>query len=101
MAGNLQSDALFLGLTRPATVMGVHYLIFLINFMINVLIFINTTHNKFVIAAVCFATIHILAYLICLKEPRAIELVMIRYAKCTNRKNRVHHKYTNSYDMGQ
>lgn len=101
MAGNLQSDQLFLGLTRPATVLGVHYIIFLMNFMGNVLVFINTTHNKFVIAALSFGTVHVLAYLICLKEPRAIELVMIRFGKCANRKNRTYHKFTNSYDIGQ
>lgn len=99
MAGNLQADQLFLGLTRPATVLGVHYIIFLCNFMLNVLVFINTVNNKFVVATVSFVTIHVLAYLICLKEPRAIELVMVRYGKCNRCKNRVYHKHTNSYDM--
>lgn len=97
--GGLQSDQLFLGLTRPAMVMGVHYLIFMLNFMINVLLFVNIQHNKFVTIAVCFTTVHACAYLVCLKEPRAIELLMTRYGKCSRCKNRLFHKYTNSYDL--
>ena len=97
--GGLQSDQLFLGLTRPAMVMGVHYLIFMLNFMVNVLLFVNIQQNKFVTIAICFTTVHAFSYLICLKEPRAIELLMTRYGKCSRCKNRLFHKYTNSYDL--
>ncbi len=95
----LQSDQLFLGLTRPAMVAGVHYLIFMLNFVINILVFINIQDNKFVVMVLGFGSIHAVSYLICLKEPRAIELVMTRYSKCARCRNRLYHKHTNSYDV--
>mgnify|MGYP002138570540 CR=1 FL=1 len=97
--GGLQSDQLFLGLTRPAMVLGVHYVIFMMNFMCTVLLFVNLQSNKFVTAALVFFSIHIASYLICLKEPRAIELLMSRYGKCSRCRNRLYHKHTNSYDI--
>ena len=97
--GGLQSDQLFLGLTRPAQVLGVHYLIFLINFMGCTLIFINLSQNKIPVTIMVFVTLHLLAYLVCLREPRMVELVMVRYGKCNKCRNRQHHKQTNSYDM--
>lgn len=99
MAG-LQSDQLFLGLTRPTMVLGVHYLLFLVNMMGNILLFINlTTNNKIIIVILTFVSAHLVAYLVCLKEPRAIELFFARYAKCTRCRNRFYHKNTNSYDL--
>lgn len=95
----LQSDQLFLGLTRPAMVAGVHYIIFMLNFVVNILIFININENKFVVLPLGFGSIHMVSYLICLKEPRAIELVMTRYSKCSKCRNRLYHKHTNSYDV--
>jgi type IV secretion system protein VirB3 len=98
--GGLQSDQLFIGLTRPAMVAGVHYIIFMLNFIFTVLLFINldTEGKLWQIPLVAFI-IHMAAYLVCLKEPRAIELLMVRYGKCSRCKNRVYHKYTNSYDV--
>ena len=97
--GALQSDQLFLGLTRPVTVLGVHYIIFMINFMGCVLLFINLHDNKFPITVMVLVSVHLLAYLVCLKEPRAIELFIVRYGKCNKSRNRVYHKHTNSYDV--
>jgi type IV secretion system protein VirB3 len=98
--GGIQSDQLFLGLTRPAMVMGVHYLIFMINFMVCILIFINSSSsNKLWQTPVIFIIIHMMAYLVCLKEPRAIELLFTRYGKFSKCRNRVYHKHTNSYDL--
>jgi len=96
--GGLQSDQLFLGLTRPATVLGVHYLIFMFNFMLNTLVFVNIDENKFVTLVLSFVSIHAFSYLVCLKEPRAIELLITRYGKCSRCRNRLYHKHTNSYD---
>jgi type IV secretion system protein VirB3 len=100
MAGSLQSDQLFLGLTRPAMVLGVHYLLFMLNFMGAVLLFINLdSKGKLWQTPLIFVLVHLMAYLVCLKEPRAIELVFTRYGKCSKCRNRLYHKHTNSYDL--
>ena len=97
---NLTADPLFLGLTRPVMFFGVHYLMFVINFMGNILLFINDVFQYKIPALVVGAlTVHIVFYLICLKEPRAIELLSTRYAKCSKCRNRLYHKSTNSYDL--
>ncbi|PIR32614.1 MAG: type IV secretion system protein VirB3 [Alphaproteobacteria bacterium CG11_big_fil_rev_8_21_14_0_20_44_7] len=98
--GNLQADPLFLGLTRPAQIAGVHYLLFLVNFMGNILLFINHVfENRMLAVVVGFGSVHIIFYLICLKEPRMIELFLKRYGKCMKCRNRFFHKGTNSYDL--
>lgn len=97
---NLSSDPLFLGLTRPVMFFGVHYLMFIMNFMGNILLFINKVFEyKIPALIVGFITLHIIFYLVCLKEPRAIELLSTRFAKCSKCKNRLYHKGTNSYDL--
>jgi type IV secretion system protein VirB3 len=98
--GGLQSDQLFLGLTRPTMVLGVHYLIFMLNFVVCVLLFINiNSQNKLWQTPLIFAVIHAFSYLICLKEPRTIELIMARFGRCNKCRNRLFFKNTNSYDM--
>lgn len=97
---SLQADPLFLGLTRPAMIFGVHYLMFVINFMGNILLFINDVFSYKIPAVIIgMVSVHLLFYLICLKEPRAIELLTTRYAKCSKCRNRRYHKFTNSYDL--
>lgn len=97
--GNLGTDPLFIGLTRPAMILGVHYLIFLMNMVFHLLMFINDIYpHKFMIFP-SLAIVHGLCYLVCLREPRAIELIIARYGKCSKCRNRVFHKFTNSYDL--
>ncbi len=95
-AGRLQSDPLFQGLTRPTMIMGVSYMYFVINAIVSMITFINTQDFKvlFMVAPV----IHLIGYLICLKEPRAIELFIIKMAKGYKCMNRGYHGFTNSYD---
>lgn len=99
--GHLQADPLYQGLTRPAMIMGVSYLYFVINSVCNMIIFINT--NNFIYLFVSAPIIHAIGYLICLREPRAIELVMIKTSKCWKlapvSKVRRFHGHTNSYDV--
>ena len=92
----LENDPVFLGLTRPTMIMGVHYLFFVVNFMINIILFIIT--NSFVSVFVTFPVVHLAAYMVCLKEPRALELILLRYSKFSKCKNRMYHHFTNSYD---
>lgn len=94
--GKLKADPLFQGLTRPAMMLGVSYLYFILNFCFVMVIYINTAN--FVILLVAFPVTHGIGYLICMKEPRAIELFTLKSSKTPSCKNRVFHGHTNSYD---
>ncbi len=78
-SGRLQSDPLFQGLTRPTMILGVSYMYFVINAVICTVAFINTQSFTIVIPAAL--TTHLIGYLICLKEPRAMELIKVRLKK--------------------
>lgn len=96
-SGRLNADPLFLGLARPAMIMGVNYLFVVLNFAVSLITFINTTN--FIVLLVLLPGIHLIAYIICLKEPRALELFMLKARwglKCLNRR---YHGHTNSYDI--
>lgn len=96
MSGRLQSDPLFQGLTRPTMIAGVSYMYFVINAVISMIAFINTQNFKLIVPMAL--GIHLLGYLICLKEPRAIELFILKVNKGFRCMNRGFHGYTNSYD---
>ena len=95
-AGRLQSDPLFQGLTRPTMIMGVSYMYFVINAIVNMILFINT--QDFKVLLMVAPAVHLVGYLICLKEPRAMELFIIKMAKGYKCMNRGYHGFTNSYD---
>lgn len=96
MSGRLQSDPLFQGLTRPTMILGVSYMYFVVNAIISMITFINL--QSFKIILIVAPTMHLLGYLICLKEPRAIELFILKINKGFRCLNRGFHGYTNSYD---
>lgn len=96
MAGRLSSDPLFQGLTRPTMIMGVSYMYFVINAVISMITFINTQNFK--ILLIVAPIVHLIGFLICLKEPRAIELFIIKMSKGYKCVNRGFHGFTNSYD---
>lgn len=97
MAGNrLQADPLFQGLARPPMVAGVSYLFFVLNMMICAVMFINTKSFAVMPLAV---VIHGFGYILCMKEPRAIELWMLRMKYGFRSWNRAYHSFTNSYDV--
>lgn len=95
-AGRLQSDPLFQGLTRPTMILGVSYMYFVINAIVCMITFINT--QDFKVLLMLAPTVHLIGYLICLKEPRAIELFVIKMSKGYKCVNRGYHGFTNSYD---
>lgn len=97
MSGRLQSDPVYLGLTRPTLIFGVSYLFFCANALINMMVFINT--QNFVFLLIFAPLIHLIAYLICAKEPRAIEMFLIKAKKGFKCMNRNYHGGTNSYDV--
>lgn len=96
MAGRLQSDPLFQGLTRPTMIMGVSYMYFIINAMVSMIVFINM--KSFMVLFIVAPIVHFIGWVICLKEPRAIELFIVKLSKGYKCINRGYHGYTNSYD---
>ena len=96
MAGRLQTDPVFQGLTRPTMIAGVSYMYFVLNSMITMVIYINTHDFKMMFLGV---VIHMFGYLPCMKEPRAVELWMLRCRTGFLSWNRGYHHHTNSYDV--
>ena len=95
-SGRLQSDPLFQGLTRPTMILGVSYMYFVINAVVSMVVFINM--QSFMMLLIVAPIVHTIGYLICLKEPRAIELFILKLNKGYKCINRGYHGYTNSYD---
>jgi len=77
-------------------IFGVSYMYFVINAVISMVVFINTSNFKILLLVA--PVVHLIGYLICLKEPRAIELFIIKLAKGYKCVNRGYHGFTNSYD---
>lgn len=96
MSGNIQSDPLFMGLTRPPMLLGVSYTFAALNGIIALLAFVIT--ENFVYLFVVLPGVHAFGWFICLKEPRAIELMIARYSKCSLCRNRSLYGGVNSYD---
>jgi type IV secretion system protein VirB3 len=94
--GRLKADPLFQGLARPPMIAGVSYMYFVLNAMITMVLFINTKDFTSFLYGVL---IHGFGYLLCMKEPRAVELWMVRLNKGFLTWNRAYHHHTNSYDV--
>lgn len=94
--GTLQSDPLFLGLTRPPMLFGVSFKFVLLNAFATVITFIQTSNFM---AFVLMFVLHGVGYLICFKEPLFIELYTIKFQKCNKCRNKMYYGYTNSYDV--
>jgi type IV secretion system protein VirB3 len=94
--GNIGTDSLFLGLTRPPMIFGVTYNFASINGLFSLLVFIITENFFYLLVLMPF--IHGIFYLLCLKEPRALELFIMKYSKFNICKNRMYYSGTNSYD---
>ena len=95
--GEIEVDSLFLGLTRPPMLLGVSYTFATLNLLICLMTFVFT--NNFLYILVLLPFFHGVAWLICLKEPRAIELFMAKTSKCSVCKNRFYYGGVNSYDL--
>ena len=96
VSSRLQSDPLFQGLTRPTMIFGVSYLFFVFNAVICLITFINT--QNFTYLLVIAPLVHLIGFLICKKEPRAVEMLILKLQtgfKCVNRS---YHGAANSYD---
>lgn len=97
MSGEVGTDPLFLGLTRPPMLFGVSYTFATLNGLTSLLAFVIT--SKFFYLLILLPGLHMIGWLICLKEPRAIELLIARSSKCNVCRNRYYYGGTNSYDV--
>ena len=94
--GELETDMLFLGLTRSSTILGVSYIVVLLNFLVGAMGFVLTSDFKFFGAMV---PVHLVAYVLSKKEPLFMELFLVKQQKCNRCKNRFYHGLSNSYDV--
>ncbi len=86
-------DVLFQGATRPPMVFGVTLEAFLVTGMISAIIFLGVGNPLYLFVAV---PMHLIAYLICLNEPRAFKLLSLKLKCMANNRNRAFWK-SNSY----
>lgn len=81
----VEIDPLFLGMTRPPMVMGVTYSFFVINGMVTTISFL-ALNNLF--AFLVGIPVHIVGYLLCLKDPRMFDIWRVRLLKTPMTRNR-------------
>ncbi|MFN7038342.1 MAG: VirB3 family type IV secretion system protein [Alphaproteobacteria bacterium] len=93
--GTLQTDPLFVGLTRPTMFLGVSFYYCILNGLSCMVYFINSTDLR---AFLMLPLFHLIGYVICFKEPLFIELFLVKSQKCTKCKNKLYHG-ANSYDL--
>jgi type IV secretion system protein VirB3 len=74
----LPADPLFLGMTRPALVWGVPFGGFVANAALTTILFLAAADLR---AFLIFLPIHAGAYLLCLRDPRVFDLLLVRAAK--------------------
>jgi type IV secretory pathway VirB3-like protein len=100
MAQNrLQADPLFQGLARPVMVFGVSFLYFILTGLFCMIIFINT--KNFIMLFIVAPSLYGIGRVLCEKEPRAIELMMLRgkYGYKSSNNLGGYHFGANSYDV--
>ncbi len=95
MSGQVASDPLFVGLTRPSMIFGVSIQYAMLNLMISVTIFIQKSSVYIIFIAL---VVHMIGYLLCFKEPRFMEL----YLNYSGKRNQCPNKTSwgaNSYSV--
>ncbi|WP_339046916.1 type IV secretion system protein VirB3 [Candidatus Mesenet endosymbiont of Phosphuga atrata] len=94
--GNVKTDQLFKGLTRPAMLFGVSYIFSVFNLLtiMMLFVFLEDLRVLFILGPI----IHGAGYIASTKEPLFVELFMIKMQKCSKCLNRFYHG-TNSYDI--
>lgn len=93
--GKLQSDPLFVGLTRPSLIFGVSQMFFIFNLMGSMSYYVMANDFK---AIILLMINHLIGYIVCAKEPLFIELFLLKMQKCNICRNKFFHG-ANSYDM--
>ncbi len=85
MLGKLETDPLFVGLTRPTMIFGVSMQYALLNMMVSVTYLIQA--SNFYVVPISFI-VHMVGYLLCFKEPRFMEIYLMKlqnFNKCPNK----------------
>ncbi len=75
----MENDPLFVGLTRPTLLLGVNMKFAMINVMLCMMLYVMFTNIKFVFLLVA---IHIFGYILSFREPRFMELYIIKLGEC-------------------
>lgn len=91
----INADPLFVGLTRPTLIFGVSMQYALLNLMVCAVYFIQTSSITIIFVGI---VIHLVGYILCFKEPRFMELYLIKLGKFNQCPNRSYYG-ANSYDV--
>lgn len=94
--GQVESDLLFISLTRPTFIFGVTYMPVVANFFGCMMYYVLTTDFK---GFLLMPVIHLIFYGMTKKEPLFMELFMTRAQHFNRCKNRFFHGMTNSYSV--
>jgi type IV secretion system protein VirB3 len=89
----LERDIVFSALTRPQMFAGVSYSFFVLNLVATTEVFLITHSIWAIAAAVVF---HAFGYLMCLREPRWLDLWILKVSRCPRVPN-FNHWRCNSY----
>jgi type IV secretion system protein VirB3 len=89
----LTRDPVFTALTRPQMFAGVSYSFFVLNLVVTTEAFLITKSFWALIAA---GLLHVVGYIACKREPRWLDLVILRASRCPRVKN-YNHWRCNSY----
>ncbi len=88
MTYHIVPDPLFTGLTRPSLILGVSFKFAILNILISVNAFIQTSNFKIIILAI---VLHGIGYYLCFKEPRFVELYLTKFTKCNLCSNKIYY----------
>ena len=77
-------DPLVGGLTRPPMMLGVPYVLFVVEFCVIVLIFINT---KNLLMFLLLIPVHGIAYALTVRDNRFVDIILVRFGKCPVTRN--------------
>lgn len=84
MVGQLRRDTVFIAMTRPQMFAGVSYTYFVANMVVAAELFIIFKSFWIIGAALL---IHVVGMLLCLREPRFLDLWIARVSRCPRVKN--------------
>jgi type IV secretion system protein VirB3 len=93
--GKLVSDPLFVGLTRPTLILGVSLNYAMLNMLVSAVLFIQKNSIKVLFLALI---VHAIGYIACFREPRFMEIYMMKFAKCNKCSNKMYYG-GNSYGI--
>ena len=74
----MRTDPLFLGMTRPPLVWGVSFSAFVLNVVASTMVFLALSDLR---GFLVFPLVHVLAYLLCLRDPRIFDLLAVRVSR--------------------